>query len=81
MKQTKTIKYSTGTSLPVLLFLLFLTLKLCGLIDWSWWWVTCPPWIGFALVASIIAGCAFFVLAIPCIVAGFAWLFCLVSKK
>jgi len=28
-----------------LLFLLFLTLKLTGVIAWSWWWVTAPWWI------------------------------------
>lgn len=32
-----------------LLFLLFLGLKLTGFIDWSWWWVTSPLWIGFAI--------------------------------
>ncbi len=31
------------------LFLIFLILKLTGVIDWSWWWVTAPLWIGFAL--------------------------------
>ena len=28
-----------------LLFILFLTLKLTGLIAWSWWWVTSPLWL------------------------------------
>jgi hypothetical protein len=32
------------------LFFIFLTLKLCGVIDWSWWWVTAPLWAIFALV-------------------------------
>lgn len=27
-----------------LLFLTFLILKLCHVIDWSWWWITCPLW-------------------------------------
>ena len=31
------------------LFLIFLILKLTGVIDWSWWWVTAPLWIGFVL--------------------------------
>ena len=40
------------------LFLLFLALKLTGYIDWSWWWVTAPLWIPFAiaLVMFAIAG-------------------------
>ncbi len=24
------------------LFLMFLALKLCGIIEWSWWWVFAP---------------------------------------
>ena len=34
-------------SLPAALFVLFLALKLCGVIAWSWWWVTAPLWIPF----------------------------------
>ena len=33
----------------VLLTILFITLKLCGVINWSWVWVLCPLWIGLAL--------------------------------
>jgi hypothetical protein len=36
-----------------LLFVVFLVLKLTGVIGWSWWWVTAPLWGGF-LVALII---------------------------
>lgn len=32
-----------------MLFVIFLILKLTHYIDWSWWWVTSPLWIGFAL--------------------------------
>jgi hypothetical protein len=35
------MKIGIGT----LLFLIFLVLKLCHVIDWSWWWVTAPVWI------------------------------------
>ena len=31
-----------GTSLPTLLTVLFIALKLCGVITWSWWWVLSP---------------------------------------
>ena len=37
-----------------LLGVVFVTLKLCGVINWSWWWVTCPFWIGLPLVFLII---------------------------
>ena len=31
----------------------FVVLKLCGVISWSWWWITAPAWIpaGLALMA------------------------------
>ena len=34
-----------------LLFLVFLVLKLCGVIAWSWWLVTLPLWFGLAALA------------------------------
>ena len=33
----------------------FIVLKLCKVIDWSWWWVTSPLWLPFA-AAFIIMG-------------------------
>jgi hypothetical protein len=35
---------SGGISLMGALFILFLALKLCGVIGWSWWWVFAPLW-------------------------------------
>ena len=32
-----------------LTFIVFLVLKLTDVIDWSWWWVTSPLWIGYGL--------------------------------
>jgi len=31
------------------LFIVFLILKLTNTINWSWWWVTAPLWIGIVL--------------------------------
>ena len=31
---------SSGGCFTVMLFVLFVGLKLTGYIDWSWWWVT-----------------------------------------
>jgi len=42
-----------GVGLPGALFITFLVLKLCGVINWSWWWVTAPLWGGFALIVAI----------------------------
>lgn len=49
-----------GTNLKVelpmlsLLGVAFVVLKLCGVIDWSWWWVTAPFWVPVALSLIII---------------------------
>ena len=43
-----------GFGLPAVLFLIFLVLKLTGHINWSWWWVTSPMWIGAILVVVLI---------------------------
>lgn len=36
-----------------LLALLFIALKLTGVIAWSWLWVLAPLWIGVALVLVV----------------------------
>jgi hypothetical protein len=46
---------TTGIGFGTVLFLLFLALKLTGHIDWSWWWVTAPLWIGIAFAFVLIA--------------------------
>ena len=33
-------------------FIVFLILKLCHVIDWSWWWVTAPLWGGVVLLVA-----------------------------
>lgn len=38
---------------PVIVFLVFLILKLAGLIAWSWWWVTIPLWGTLALTLIV----------------------------
>ena len=48
---------SNSIGFPGLLTLIFITLKLCDTIDWSWWWVLSPIWIT-AGVALIIVGFA-----------------------
>ncbi|AGZ17509.1 hypothetical protein X824_gp035 [Escherichia phage 4MG] len=37
-----------------LLALVFITLKLCGVIAWSWWLVLLPLYFGLALVVGVI---------------------------
>ena len=46
------------------LALIFITLKLTGVIAWSWWLVLLPLYVGFALLAvMLLAGGALFGLA------------------
>lgn len=45
---------SSGVGFFGLLFIVFLVLKLTGIIKWSWWWVTAPLWGGFLLVGIIL---------------------------
>lgn len=47
-KSTLKAELNTGTLFLELMFLMFLGLKISGLIDWSWWWVFAPIWIPFA---------------------------------
>lgn len=46
---------SSGVGVGGLIGTAFVVLKLCGVITWSWWWVTCPFWGGLVL-AMILVG-------------------------
>jgi ABC-type antimicrobial peptide transport system permease subunit len=48
---------SNGIGIGMILFLIFMTLKLTGHITWSWLWVFSPLWIPIS-VGVIIAGTA-----------------------
>lgn len=43
-----------GLSLPAVLGIVFIVLKLCHVIDWSWWWVLAPFWITIAVVVLLV---------------------------
>ena len=50
-------KQASGSiGITTILFVVFLVLKLTGVISWSWWWVTAPLWmpICFGLIVVII---------------------------
>lgn len=40
------------------LLIVFIVLKLCKVINWSWWWVLSPFWIplGLAIILLLISG-------------------------
>lgn len=43
-----------GIGVMGLIGIVFVTLKLTGVIDWSWWWVTLPFWGGLALAIVVV---------------------------
>ncbi len=55
------MKRNDDIGLGTILFIVFLILKLCGTINWSWWWVTSPIWIpfGFSIIVIIISAIFF----------------------
>lgn len=36
---------TSGVDFTDLLTIVFIVLRLCGIITWSWWWVLSPLWI------------------------------------
>lgn len=65
------IRVTTGTGISALTLLtvVFVVLKLCGVIAWSWWWVLVPLWGSWALCAAI------------CIIVAICYLISLLVKK
>ena len=45
---------SSGIGFTGLLTIVFIILKLCGIIAWSWWWVLSPLWISTILWVILI---------------------------
>ena len=58
MKKKEIVTVS-GSSVTTTLLVVFVVLKLVGVIDWSWWWVLAPFWIpaafAFLWLAVILA--------------------------
>ena len=51
---------SGGIGFSGLLTIVFIVLKLCGVINWSWIWVLAPMWVSVALCVTIILIVAIF---------------------
>lgn len=47
---------NTGLGLSGVLTAIFVVLKLCKVISWSWWWVLSPLWIDLILCVLVVAG-------------------------
>lgn len=46
---------SKGIGFCGLLAIVFIVLRIIGVIDWSWWWVLAPIWIPTAIVLFVLA--------------------------
>lgn len=59
-------KVVVRTPICMILFIVFLILKLTNTIDWSWWWITAPLWIpvSIALVVLLISSVVLGIIAI-----------------
>ena len=53
MKNNKTT--STSGGFCGLLTIVFIVLKLCKIIDWSWCWILAPLWIPLAIATVLLA--------------------------
>lgn len=47
---------SGGIGFTGLLQVAFIILKLCHVIDWSWWWVLAPTWVSCLIFMIIFSG-------------------------
>ena len=54
MSEKSSSSSSSGIGFTGLLTIVFITLKLLGKIDWSWWWVLSPLWIGLGVTLAIL---------------------------
>lgn len=52
----------TGLTLPWVLTIVFMVLKLCKVINWRWIWVFAPVWLSLAL--AVVAGIIYIILYI-----------------
>ena len=54
MLKQKEVAVYRGPGFSSLLTLVFIVLKLIGVINWSWWWVLAPLWIPIGVVLVLI---------------------------
>lgn len=48
-------RMKTELSLTTLLTIIFVILKLCGVLSWSWWWILSPLWGSIAIFIIVSA--------------------------
>lgn len=50
LKPVNPVKFYLIAGIP---FYILLTLKLTGVVQWSWWWITMPVWLPLVLFALL----------------------------
>lgn len=56
METLKKTKITINIDIIPLLCFIFIILKLCNVISWSWLWVFCPFWIPLSIFLVLILG-------------------------
>lgn len=63
--ENSVVYWRVRSATSVLLFLIFLVLKLVGVIDWHWVWVCAPLWFPFLIdVAALIVAVLIFIVLV-----------------
>lgn len=55
MRDNNTSSSSSGIGLAGVMFVVLFVLKITEQIDWSWWWITLPLWLGFGIIFGAVA--------------------------
>jgi hypothetical protein len=55
MAENSNVSSTGGIGFAGLLAILFIGLKLTGVINWSWYWVLSPIWMPFAVAIALVA--------------------------
>ena len=62
MRDNESKSTNSGIGFNSLLLLLFIGLKLGGVINWSWWWVLSPIWIPLLIILFILLAYLIFII-------------------
>ena len=66
MENKNVVSINMSSIVLGLLGVAFIVLKLCGVISWSWWWVTAPFWIPAAIGLAVFICFIVWALAVNC---------------
>lgn len=60
------LNINIGGEYMTLTFVALLVLKLCNVINWSWWWVTAPLWAPVVIFFGIMGVILLVALLVDC---------------